>query len=113
MKRSQQKIITVKSKILRFMRLSRRLSQSFAAEVALCSDATIGHYENGRMDTPEIRLNRLLAAYGYSYEEYLEYIGGKPIPVLSLKDECLALLNQVENEEKLRAIHTILKNLTL
>ncbi len=110
MKRSQQKIITTKSKIIRFMRISKKVSQPAAAKAAGCSAQAIGHYENGRMDIPEARLKRLLACYGYGVEEFHEYVSGKPIPVVSTMDECLQLLNRIHNEEKLRAVHTILKS---
>ena len=109
-KRSQKKIITTKSKIIRFMRISKKISQPDAAKVAGCSPQAIGHYENGRMDIPEVRLNRLLAAYDYSMTEFLEHLNGKPIPMINVKDECLQLIDQISNEEKLRAIHTILKS---
>ncbi len=113
MKRSQQKIITEKSKILRFMRISKKISQEAAAKAAGCSDAAIGHYENGRMDIPDIRLRLLIEAYGYSYDELMEYLNGKPIPIVDVRDDCLRLLSQIINEDKLRAIHVILKNFTL
>ena len=110
MKRSQQKIITTKSKIIRFMRISKKISQPNAARAAGCSPQAIGHYENGRMNIPENRLRRLLTLYDFTFEEFTEYLGGKPIPMVNVKDECLQLLDQIRNEEKLRAVHTILKS---
>lgn len=110
MKRSQQKIITLKSKIIRYMRLSKKVSQPDAAKVSGCSPQAIGHYENGRMEIPERRLKMLLTAYGFSEGEFLEYLNGKPIPLISIKDECLQLIDQIRNEDKLRAVHTILKS---
>lgn len=110
MKRSQQKIITEKSKVIRFMRLSKRVSQPDAARAAGCSPQAIGHYENGRMDIPEARLRRLLTAYGFTADELQEFLNGKPIPIISIKDECLQLLDQIRSEEKLRAVHMVLKS---
>ena len=110
MKRSQQKIITTKSKIIRFMRVSKKISQPDAASAAGCSPQAIGHYENGRMDIPEARLKRLLNRYNFTPEEFNEYLNGKPIPMINVKDECLQLLDQIRSEEKLRAVHTILKS---
>lgn len=109
-KRSQQKIITTKSRIIRFMRISKKISQPDAARAAGCSPQAIGHYENGRMDIPEARLRRLLTLYDFTNEEFLEYLNGKPIPLVSVKDECLQLLDQIRNEDKLRAVHTVLKS---
>lgn len=113
MKRSQQKIITEKSKVLRFMRISKKIPQSLAARAAECSEAAIGHYENGRMDIPEDRLTKLLRIYGYSYKDLEEYLNGKPVPIIDVRDDCLKLLDQIRNEEKLRAVHTILKSFTI
>lgn len=110
MKRSQQKIITTKSKIIRFMRISKKISQPDAARSAGCSPQAIGHYENGRMDIPENRLRRLLTLYDFTFEEFNEYLSGKPVPMVNVKDECLQLIDQIRNEEKLRAVHTILKS---
>lgn len=110
MKRSQQKIITTKSKIIRFMRIFKKISQPDAARTAGCSPQAIGHYENGRMDIPENRLRRLLTLYDFTFEEFNEYLSGKPVPMVNVKDECLQLIDQIRNEEKLRAVHTILKS---
>lgn len=92
------------------MRVSKKISQPDAARAAGCSPQAIGHYENGRMDIPEVRLRRLLVLYGFTNEEFLEYLNGKPIPLISVKDECLQLLDQIRNEDKLRAVHTVLKS---
>ncbi len=110
MKRSQQKIITIKSKIIRFMRIPKKISQPEAAHKASCSPQAIGHYENGRMEIPDSRLKCLLEFYGFSDSEFQEYFNGKPIPIVSIKDECILLIDQIPNEEKLRAVHTILKS---
>jgi transcriptional regulator with XRE-family HTH domain len=95
LKRSQQKIITTKSKIIRFMRVSKKISQPDAARAAGCSPQAIGHYENGRMGVPENRLRRLLALYDFTNDEFSEYLNGKPIPLISVKDECLQLIDQI------------------
>ncbi len=92
------------------MRLSKKITQVFAAEAAGCSKAAIGHYETGRMDIPNDRLRRLLAAYGESMEAFEEYVRGKAIPMLDLKDECFGLLDRIVSEDKLRAVHTILQS---
>ncbi len=81
-----------------------------AARVAGCSEAAIGHYENGRMDIPESRARKLVAHYGFDWDDYLAFLAGKTLPVVSLKDECLGLLNRIQSEEKLRAVHTILSS---
>ncbi len=107
-KRSNEKKITVRSKVIRYMRLIKRISQPVAAQAAGCSPAAIGHYENGRMDISETRARKLIACYGFDWEEFEAYSSGKPLPMLNLKDECYGLLARIQNEEKLKAVHTIL-----
>ena len=111
MKRSQKKIITVRSRIIRYMRLSKRIPQTAAALVAGCSYQAIGHYEAGRMGISEDRLEKLLLAYGFTRLEFDEYVNGKPIPFISLKDECAQMIEQIESEDKLKALVGLLKNL--
>jgi transcriptional regulator with XRE-family HTH domain len=109
-KRSQQKIITIKSRAIRYMRISKGITQSAAAKAAGCSKQAIGHYETGRMDIPRARLSRLIEAYGYTEAEFDQYLQGKAIPILKVKDECIVLLDRIATEEKLLAVLTILKS---
>ncbi len=111
MKRSQKKIITIRSRIIRYMRLSKRIPQTAAALATGCSYQAIEHYEAGRMGLSELRLEKLLMAYGLTRIEFDEYVNGKPIPFNSLKDECTQMIEQIESEEKLKAVLGILSNL--
>jgi transcriptional regulator with XRE-family HTH domain len=106
-KRSQERRITVQSKVVRFLRLSRGISQREAARQCRISEPAIGHYENGRMDVSPARLEQFLRVYGYTRQEYDEYLGGKAIPVISVRDECVSLLGKID-EVKLRAVHAVL-----
>lgn len=106
-KRSQEKKITVQCKVARFMRVSRGISQREAAKKCNISEPAIGHYENGRMDISATRLEQFLKTYGYSKQEFDEYVNGKPIPVISVRDECVSLLGRID-EVKLRAVHAVL-----
>jgi DNA-binding transcriptional regulator YiaG len=76
-KRSQEKRITRQCQVIRFMRVSRRISQRKAAIGCRISEQAIGHYENGRMDIAPARLERFLKLYGYSRAEFSEYLNGK------------------------------------
>lgn len=107
MKRTQQKRMTVEARIVRFMRLSRGISQSEAAKICHVSTAAIGHFEHGRMDITPARLEQFLTAYKYTSEEFEEYRAGKAIPVMSVRDECIGLLDRID-EVKLRAVHAVL-----
>ena len=75
------------------------------------SGASINHYEHGRMDIPEGAIPKLVKAYGYTMEEYQEYLDGKPIPVLDMKVECISLLARID-ASKLRAVHAVLTSFT-
>lgn len=59
------------------------------------------------MDIPEERVGQFVGLYGYSMQEFHGYLSGAPIPVLSLKDECINLLDRID-EPKLRAVHAVL-----
>lgn len=108
MHRTAQKKITQTSKILRYMRMSKGMTQrKAAAECNLCH-ALINHYEQGRLDIPKHRLEQLVRLYGSSLDEFNAYLDGKPIPILNLKDECVGLLDRL-NESKLRTVHAVLK----
>jgi transcriptional regulator with XRE-family HTH domain len=112
MKRSQQKRIGIEAKVLRFMRQSRGISQKQAAIKCSVSEQAVGHYENGRMDVSPLRLARFLEVYGYAFSEYEEFvIKGKTIPVLSIKQECIHLLEKVD-EAKLRTVLSVLQGFT-
>jgi transcriptional regulator with XRE-family HTH domain len=107
MKRSQQKKIGIEAKIIRFMRQSRGISQKQAARKCSVSEQAVGHYENGRMDISVVRLARFLETYSYTFSEYEEYLKGKPLPLLSLKEECISLLAKID-DAKLKTVHAVL-----
>ena len=106
MKRSQQKKITHLTKIIRYMRVSRGISQKQAAIRCNLSEQAIGHYENGRMDISPKRLNQFLEVYNYIQEDLDEFLSGKPIPI-NVKDDCISILDRID-ETKLRAVHAVL-----
>jgi transcriptional regulator with XRE-family HTH domain len=106
-KRSQEKRITREAKIIRFMRVSKRISQREAARLLGISEPAIGHYENGRMDISQLRLGQFLVVYGFTKQEFDEFVAGKEIPIISIKDECVGLLDRI-GEAKLRTVHAVL-----
>ena len=108
MKRSQQKRITQEAAIVRHMRHERGLSLNEAGARVRITGSAIAHIEQGRMDLSRERLKTLVQAYGYSMQEYLEYVDGKPIPV-SYRDECVAIVRQLD-DVKLQAVHAVLVN---
>lgn len=90
------------------MRLSRGISQKRVADACRCSEASIGHYETGRMDISAARLESFVRYYGYTMAEFGEYMAGKAIPIISIKDECICLLDRI-GEAKLRDVHAVLE----
>ncbi len=107
MKRSQQKLITKFSKILRYMRVSKRISMREAARRCDLSVSAINHYEHGRMDIPKWRLEQLVTAYGYQLQDFENLAQGGELPVIDLKRECLGLLELID-EKKLKTVHAVL-----
>src|SRR5687768_5143287 len=72
-----------------------KISQPDAARATGCTPQAIGQYENDRMDVSDNRLRCLLALYDFTFDEFSEYLSGKPIPMVNVKDECLQLLDQI------------------
>ena len=106
LKRSQQKRITKEAQIIRHMRISKELSLSEAASKVNISGSAIAHIEQGRMDLSRKRIETLVEAYGYTLNDYLEFLDGKEVPV-NHRDECIHLLGQID-DIKLRAVHAVL-----
>jgi len=107
MKRSSIKRITRAAKILRYMRGSKGISMRRAGELCTLSNSAINHYEQGRMDISPKRVEQLVNAYGYTMENFRAFTEGKEIPVLSVKDECIALLAIID-DRKLKTVHAVL-----
>ena len=110
-RRSDSQKITKETRILKFMRESRGLSMRRAAQIIGVSEATINHLDNGRMDVHEKWIFKCIGAYGYSYEDFLDYLENrKRLPDDTLRD-CINLLNQLA-PDKLRAVYGILQSFT-
>lgn len=69
--------------------LDRRISMREAGRRNGISDSSIAHYEQGRMDVSPDRVRQVVESYGYAMQDFNEYAGGKPLPTLSIKDECV------------------------
>jgi hypothetical protein len=48
-------------------------------------------------------------AYGYSMQDFLEFIDGKSLPI-SYRDECIAIVRTLD-EARLAAVHAMLTTL--
>jgi transcriptional regulator with XRE-family HTH domain len=107
LKRSCIKRITRETVVLRWMRKSRQISMKRAGEEIGITSSTVSHIEQGRMALPKDRVPQLLALYGYAPAEYEEYVMGKPLPVLNVRDECEQIIARIESQ-KLKALHAVL-----
>lgn len=110
LKRSQQKNITRDAQILRYMRISRGKSLNESGKIVRISGSAIAHIEQGRMDISRERMKTLIAAYGYTMEDYLEFHDGKTIPT-NLRDECIVLLRRCD-ESRIQILHPLIANLS-
>jgi DNA-binding XRE family transcriptional regulator len=72
-RRSDSQRITKEARILKFMRTSRGLSMRRAGQIIGVSAATINHIDNGRMDVHEKWIFKCVGAYGYTYEDFLDF----------------------------------------
>lgn len=108
MKRSNQKLISKEARILRHMRLSRKISLNQAGRLVNISGPAIAHIEGGRMDVSRARTVTMVEAYGYTMDEYLEFLDLDELPI-NHRDECMTLIRQME-ESKLQMVYGILSN---
>jgi len=106
-KRSSYRKHTRQGEVLRYLRISKRISMRRAGELNDCSSSLINHYENGRADIVESRVLELVTSYGYTMTEFEEYLGGKLIPVTDLRRDCEEMLGRID-EARLRAVHAVL-----
>lgn len=109
MKRSNQKIITTHSKILRHMRVEKGLSMRQAASEIGLSDSMVNHVENGRVDISEKIISKFLSAYGRSRKDYDLFLSGKMDIPIDYREACSSIIKNMD-EPKLKAIYGLLSN---
>ena len=107
LQRSQIKRITREAIVLRWMRRSRHMSMRAAGALIGVTGSAISHYEQGRMGLPQARVPQLIAGYRYTPVEYDEYVLGKTLPCLDLRDECEQIVQRMD-AAKLKTLHAVL-----
>jgi plasmid maintenance system antidote protein VapI len=108
-RRSDSKVMTKEASVLKIMRETRKLSMRRAATLIGVSDSFINHAENGRLDlTPAIIL-KLVTAYGYSYEEFINFKERKDEMPEALRYECIEIIKRL-SLDKLKTVKTILQS---
>jgi transcriptional regulator with XRE-family HTH domain len=106
--RSSQKRITKEAIVLRYLRLSKKLSLNKAGRLIGITGSAIAHIEGGRMDVSRARIDTMVTAYGYTMDQYLEFFDSDALPV-NLRDECVGIVRQLD-DVKLQAVHAVLVN---
>ncbi|MGK5089743.1 helix-turn-helix transcriptional regulator [Bdellovibrionota bacterium FG-2] len=107
-KRSNEKRISKEAIILRHMRIEKGLSLNQAAAKVNITGSAIAHIEHGRMDLSRKRIETLIAAYGYTYDDYFELLD-RTDPPIRVRDECLSIIRQLD-DSRLQAVHAVLVN---
>ena len=106
-KRSNQKRITKRAEVIRYLRISKGMSQRDVSRRCRLSEAAIGHYEHGRMEVSEARLDQLLSLYGCSREKFDDHLSAPKMPTVRIREDCMNLLTRI-NEAKLQVVHSVL-----
>lgn len=106
-RRSDEQVITKEARVLKFMRESRGLSMRRAAAIVGTSDSTINHLDNGRMDITEKWIFKLVGAYGYTYDDFMDYMENKKRLPLDVLNDCITILQKLP-PDKLWAVKGIL-----
>ena len=108
--RSQEKRMTIEAQVLRHLRISRRISLNKAGRICNITGSAIVHMEQGRMDISSARLETMVLGYGYTMDEFYEYLDGKAVPK-NFRDECLIMLRDMD-DSKLSLVHGLLTNMS-
>jgi transcriptional regulator with XRE-family HTH domain len=108
MNRSAIKRITKEATIVRFMRMSRKISMRQAAQMLNLSDSLISHIEQGRQDLPRKRAEAMVSAYGYTWADFELFLAADEIPYADPKDACIQMLDRIPTS-KLSMVLTILR----
>jgi transcriptional regulator with XRE-family HTH domain len=93
------------------LEMSRHYSRWLSCGLVLAgvSDTFINHLEHGRLDlNPEI-IQKLLIAYGYSYEEFIKFKDPKNDLPEAIRHECLEIIRRL-SFEKLKTVKAILQS---
>lgn len=108
-RRSDHKIMTKEASVLKYLRVSRKLSVRKAAIIIGLSDTKLNHAENGRCDLNPKLILKVLNGLGYSYEEFVSLVNGStPLPTNTYA-ECMEILKRLD-KEKLKTVKAILES---
>ena len=97
--------------VLRYMRINAGLSLEGAGKELKVSGSAISHIENGKMQLPVERVEKMVGLYGYTMADFFKLCRQKTLPV-DLKTECQKLLKTVPSK-KLTEVRSYLKSLQI
>jgi transcriptional regulator with XRE-family HTH domain len=90
------------------LRENAGLTTRQAGAVVGVSHTTISQFETGKRASEGFRIEQLVKAYGYTMEQFNRITGNKT--VLNFKDDCLAMLNLMDDEQ-LAAIRAVMSQM--
>ncbi len=61
------------------------------------SHVSISQFENQKLSLPEYRIEQMVKAYGFTNDEFHKILGRAP--VVSLKDDCHAMIDRMDDEQ--------------
>lgn len=101
-RKSKQETLTT---VMRRMRESSGLTMRQAAGMIGISHVAISQFENQKLSLPFYRIEQLVRAYGFTMDDFNKIVGNRP--VASPKDNCLAMINRM-SEEQLSALQAVM-----
>ncbi len=105
---SDQKRHQSAANVLKRLREKAELTTRQAAGIIGVTHTTISQFENGKRDFAGYRIEELVKAYGYTMDQFEKILGHKS--VISYKDDCLAMIEQLDDEQ-LGAIRAVISQL--
>ena len=94
--------------VLKRLREKAELTTRQAAGIIGVTHTTISQFENGKRDFAGYRIEELVKAYGYTMDQFEKVLGHKS--VISYKDDCFAMIEQLDDEQ-LGAIRAVISQL--
>lgn len=103
-----QKRMTSVANVMKRLRENAGLTTRQAAGIIGVTHTTISHFETGRRDFPALRIEQLIKAYGYTMTEFEKILGHNS--VISHKDDCVTMLDQLDDDQ-LSAIRAVISQM--
>tara|TARA_Y100000296_G_scaffold84747_1_gene118729 strand:- start:218 stop:625 length:408 start_codon:yes stop_codon:yes gene_type:complete len=106
-RRSDSKVITKESQVLRFMRKSKNLSMRSAALLIDKSDTLISHTEHGRVDLHNKLIERLVTAYGYTMEDFNLFMVSDETLFVDYKEDLINFIHKMDDAQIMKTFNLL------